>query len=55
MCLEFVFFPSFWLLSPNDWNDNNANVGNVNSDGNVNGNNPDNSNGVRPYFHFNII
>lgn len=39
-----------WLSSPNDFNDNDANVSNVNSDGNLNDDNVDNVGGVRPSF-----
>ena len=38
-------------MSPNDWNDSNANVWNVNGSdnpGNLNNNNVQNDNGVRP-------
>ncbi|MGM9878676.1 MAG: DUF6273 domain-containing protein [Bacilli bacterium] len=44
-----------WLASPNDFNNGNANVSNVNSDGNLNANNADNSNGVRPSFSLTIL
>ena len=36
------------LLSPSNFNNNNANVMNVNSSGNMNNNNVNNTNGARP-------
>lgn len=35
-------------FSPNDFNDDNANVWNANDDGNLDDDNVDNSNGLRP-------
>ena len=43
-----VFAPLRWLLSPNNFNNNNANEFNVNSSGNLNNNNVNNTGGVRP-------
>ena len=37
-----------WLSSPNDFNDNDANVSNVNSDGGLYGDNASSVGGVRP-------
>ena len=46
-----------WSLSPNNWNNGNANVWNWNSDNaNLNNNNVNNTNGVRPaiYLEFKL-
>ena len=40
----------YWVLSPYSFRNSNANEFNLNSDGNLNNNNVNNSNGVRPYF-----
>ena len=36
-----------WLASPNNFNNNNANVRNVNTSGDLNNNNVNNTNGAR--------
>ena len=36
---------------PSNFNGNNANVWNVNNDGNLNNNNVDNNNGIRPVIN----
>ena len=49
-----VFSQNWWLGSPNNFNNNNANGFNANSDGSYNNNNVNNANGVRPAFSKNL-